>query len=123
MKGFILAMMLAFSGAASAETITLGPDNCGTLKQCISIPNDAAADVSFYGSTASNAGFTLYINGVQYSAQTGDGFSIVSVPAVAADGSVALLSANFTTYRTCVRSGRGQHCNTHWQLTDGTIVR
>jgi hypothetical protein len=40
MKGLILALMM--SGAASAETITLGTDECGIIKQCVNIPNDAA---------------------------------------------------------------------------------
>ena len=121
MKTLLLTLLALLSVPAFAETITLGPDNCGIIVQCLNIPNDAALDIDLFAyPTYDHA--TLYLDGVQY---TGSNTIPLydSVPFSSDDGTTVLLSATFTTYRTCVRSGRGQHCSTHYQLTGGTITR
>lgn len=129
MKGIIAAIVLAVgvgmgvSAAVLAETITLGPDGCGTLKQCISIPNDAALDISFYGNSIQPTNFGVFIDGIKYSGFGGNSSSMNGVPATAADGSTILFTGAFSTYRTCTHSGRGQYCLTHWQLIGGSIQR
>lgn len=122
MKILIALGMLAVAGAASAETITLGPDGCGITVQCVGVPTDTGAVVSLYSyplwPTAS-----LYIDGVRYiGAQTlAAGYDNAQFQD--ANGNVVLLTATFGTFRTCVRSGRGQHCSTHYNLLGGSVVR
>jgi len=59
MKSFIFAIMLTLSSVAMADTITLGPVSCGTLKQCYTIPNDAALDINLFAGTGAGSGSTL----------------------------------------------------------------
>lgn len=122
MRAFLLLILLTLCGVAYADTVTLGPDDCGTLRACVSVPNDAAVDVSIYANPSYPA-FAVFVDGVKYSAAAGNARDIVAAPATAPDGSVVLLTASWTTYRTCTHSGRGQYCLTHWQLTGGTISR
>jgi hypothetical protein len=117
-----LMLMPAAVSAAGAQTITFAPIGCGTLKQCINVPNDAAADVDMYFAP-SYSWLNLYIAGVRYYSPTGNGATITNVPLTAQDGSgtVVILSAQFATYRTCTHSGRGQTCTTHWNLLSGNL--
>jgi hypothetical protein len=117
-----LIALLAFASVASAETITLGPVGCGLNKQCINVPNDAAADVDIYGAPGYNH-FSIYLDGVQYVTQSASGYAFDNQAFQAADGSMILASGAFTTYKTCTRSGRGQTCSTHWNFTGGSISR
>jgi len=134
MKSILLALCL-LAGAASAETITLGTATCGTLKQCVNIPNDTGAAVSLYGAP-SYPFFYVSIDGVQYVSTVASGVEMVNVSLQSFTfpdptnpfqkqytGSYAVISGTFSTYRTCTRSGRGQTCLTHWSLIGGTITR
>jgi hypothetical protein len=127
-KGMILACLLAglcLAGAANASLIELGTTDCGTLRQCYSIPTDTGDAVTFINGTASYYAY-LTVDGVVYR-----GYPVLplgtsvftSFPMTAADGSVALFSATFTSYRTCTTSGRGQTCVYHWALVNGTVQR
>ena len=133
MNGLLLALMV--SGAASAETITLGTDECGILKQCVNIPNDAGDTISLYGAPGYPY-FYVYIDNVDYVSTVASGTQMVNVSMqsfVLPDptnpstkqftGSYLTISGTFTTYRTCTHSGRGQTCSTHWALIGGTITR
>ena len=119
-----LAVFAAAFGSvsASAETVTLGTTACGTLKQCIDIPNDAGLSISLYGAPQ-YPWFFVYIDGVQYRAPVASGFVMDNVEAQAADGSLLTISGTFSYYRTCTRSGRGQSCLLQWSLLGGTLVR
>ena len=118
----LLILMPATAATASAGTIAFAPIECGTLRECINVPNDAAADVDMYFAS-SYKWLNLYVAGVRYYSPTGNGASIVNVPLTAQDGSgiVVVLSAQFGTYRTCTHSGRGQTCMTHWNLLSGSL--
>ena len=108
---------LLLSLSAQAETITLQPSGCGLTRYCLDVANDAGADIAIYaGPTYANR--TLYLNGVAY---TGPNTSPSVLYAV--DGSWLTLSTEFSSYVTCTKSGRGQHCSTHWTLTGGAVVR
>ena len=117
MTRFLTLILSVAAFAAQAQTtIILGPDGCGLNRQCIDIPNDGAVDLSLYSSpTAVNQ--YLYVDGVQYA-------GVNASPSVmyAPDGSWLTLETAWTTYRTCTKSGRGQHCSTHWGLTGGTVT-
>jgi hypothetical protein len=134
MKGLIFALMMV-SGAVSAETITLGTEECGILKQCVSIPNDVGDAISLYGAPGFSY-FYVYIDNVYYVSPVASGTQMVNVSMqsfVSPDptnpsakqftGSYLTISGTFTTYRTCTHSGRGQTCSTHWALIGGTITR
>ena len=122
MQTILMSLMLMFAGAASAETITLGPDLCGTLKQCVAVPNDTGADVTIDAYRTSTA-VNVFIDGVQYTAPTGNEMTIMGLPVYASDGSMALLTATFGTYTVLYRNGRGQRFVTHYNLLGGSIVR
>ncbi len=135
MKIIFGVLLAIFSSVAGAATITLGPDACGTLKQCLDIPNDAGAAIALYGAPG-YPWFYVFVDGVEYYAAVPSGYSMDSVsmqsfvlpdptqPSVKQfTGSYLTISGAFTTYRTCTRSGRGQYCSTHWQFTGGRIER
>jgi hypothetical protein len=121
MRSLLLSLML-LSAAASAETVTLGTTTCGTLKQCVEIPNDAALDLNLYASPA-YPWVHLYIDGVSFYSPSGNGMTFTNLAFTDPVGNIVYLSATFSTYKTCVRSGRGQTCLTHWSLLGGTITR
>ena len=77
MKSIALIGVLLAS-AASAETITLGADECGPVKQCNDIPNDAGLSVSLYGAPG-YPWFSLYVNNIEYYAAVPSGTSIDNV--------------------------------------------
>src|SRR6266705_2465583 len=112
MKILLAAALLFCSFGAAAETITLGPDECGIIKQCTDIPNDAAATIDLYGAPQYQF-FYVSLNGVLYKANQASGFAGDSVPMFDPNGDVIYITYSFSTYRTCVTSGRGQHCSTH----------
>jgi hypothetical protein len=124
MKKLLLICALLVCGAASAETITLGYTGCGRTKQCVNIPNDSAdqSSISFNQSSYYTFGW-LTINAVPYNcplpAYAGAASNVVCT---ANDNSTVLLSFEFTTTRTCVRTGH-PICYTNWYLQSGTVVR
>lgn len=123
MKKVLLLLSLALmSAAASAETVTLGTAPCGTLKQCVEVPNDAALDVTIYAGT-SYSWVRLYIDGVAFYSPSGNGMVFDNLMFTDPVGNIVYLSGTFSTYKTCVRSGRGQTCLTHWSFLGGTLVR
>jgi hypothetical protein len=113
----ILSLLLClFALNAQAETITLQPSGCGLTRYCLDVANDAGADIAIYaGPTYSNR--TLYLRGVAY---TGPNTSPSVMYAV--DGAWLTLTTEFSSYVTCTKSGRGQHCSTHWTLMGGSVV-
>ena len=122
MKTIISALALSLAASvAGAETINLGPVGCGIVKQCYSIPNDTGAVVNLYGAPGYPY-FFLYIDNMEYIANVPSdrGFDTTMVTP---DGQTAHVTGAFTTYTTCVRSGRGQHCSVHWQFVGGSVVR
>ena len=121
MKSLALCLAL-FSLPVFADPIPLGPDGCGVIKQCIAIPNDAGASVDLYGAPTYPY-FYIVLDGVQYKSGVASGYGFDSVSLQADDGSTILASGSFTTYRTCVTTGRGRTCYTHWQFVGGSIVR
>lgn len=119
----------------SAEVITLGTVTCGTLKQCVAIPNDAGADVNIYGAPQYPY-FYVLLDGTYYYAPVASGYVIDNVEAqsfILADptnpaqrtftGQLITINGTFTSYRTCTHSGRGQYCLTHWAFVGGSIMR
>ena len=141
MRGFILASLLLFTSAVSAETITLGAVYCGLTKQCINIPNDAspALAINLYGARG-YPWFYVYVTdaaGVTtdyYASQSSNDLTNVTLEsfyftnpldptAKVFTGQYIVLNGGWSTYVTCTRSGRGQHCSTHYNFTGGTIVR
>lgn len=121
----LLVVLALFVTSAHAGTITLGTVDCGTLRQCYSVPTDTGDTVTFISGASSYYAY-LTIDGVTYK-----GYPVLplgtltfaSFPMAAGDGRVALLSATFTNYRTCTTSGRGQTCVYHWALVSGTIAQ
>ena len=117
--------------AAHAETIMLGPVDCGLVKQCLDTPNDAAIKVDIYGAPGYPY-FYIYLTDyaddgtpttVSYKATQPSGGGFNNALLTAADGRTIAATGGFGTYVTCVRSGRGQHCSTHWSFTGGSIAR
>jgi hypothetical protein len=134
MKGLIAAVLLTVSEFANAGVITLGPTDCGTLKTCTNVPNDAGVTVNIYGAPQYQW-FYVYVGQTEY---------YVAVPSNQADGVVMesfvfpnpynpaikqftgqyiTVTLEFTSYTTYSRSGRGQHYTTHWSLVGGTIIQ
>ena len=122
MKSLIIAAALLVGAPALAETIDLSPAFCGNTKICVSVPNDAGANVDIYAYPV-YPGVHVVLDGVQYDSPNGNTNPIANLQLVASDGTSVTLSATWTSYRSCVRSGRGQACYTHWSLVGGTLVR
>lgn len=120
-KSLALVSLLALSGLSQAATINLGPVGCGILKECNNIPNDTAQTISIVA-IWSYPNVHLYIDGDRYDSPTGNGYTFDNLLLTDANGNTALLSGSFTTYQTCIRSGRGQHCSIHWQFVGGTVT-
>jgi hypothetical protein len=137
----LMTLALALAASAKAETITLGPDGCGIIKQCLDIPNDAGLAINLYGAPQYQW-FYVYLTddaGVttNYYAPVASGLVMDNVVMESFyfpdpldptnkvfTGQYITVSGTFSTYRTCTRSGRGQHCSTHYNLNSGgTIVR
>ena len=123
MKTIISALALSLAASvAGAETITLGPVGCGLNFQCYNIPNDKAVDVDLNGGWGVPK-FWVAIDGVYYSGPSQNGANVDTFPMYDLAGNVVYLTAQFSTFHTCTRSGRGQHCSTHWNLLGGSVVR
>ena len=121
-KKLFLGLMLSVGmSAAMAGTINLGPIGCGNGRVCTNIPTDTGDVVTFsapYGNWA-----YLYVNGKAYKSPSMEMLtSFDNYQMQAMDGSIALVTANYSTFRTCVRSGRGQTCTTHWNLLGGSVL-
>lgn len=103
--------------AQAETTVTLGPIGCGITRQCLKIPNDAGMEIALSSSQLPGGQQYLYVDTVLYS-------GVNSSPAVLYSdaGGWLTLNTSWSTFRTCTRSGRGQHCSTHWQLLGGTVV-
>lgn len=114
-----LLLLMFFASAAGAETI-LGADNCGTLKQCISIPNDQGSEISIYAGIQ-YPWVNLYIDGVRYYSPSGNGMLLDNLLFTDDQGDIVYLSGTFTNFKTCNKTGRGQSCQLHWSFTGGTI--
>lgn len=130
MKAATLAFALLFSGAALADTITLataGPVDCGTLRQCATVPNDVGVSVTAlnaaaqYGRVLVTIGDVKYDSGLYIVLPMGDSFANVLL--YGSDGSLVHITASYSVYYTYVRSGRGQTRVPHWSLIGGSIVR
>lgn len=101
-------------------TITLSNSDFGTTKSCPDVHNDAGADIAIYANTT-HPSVTVILNGVSYVAESGNANPIQNLT-LSADGRPAIvLSASWSTFRTYVGTGRGQHWMTHWTLESGTI--
>jgi hypothetical protein len=142
MKGFILAIMMALSGTALADTITLGSTGCGAGRYCGAVPNDASpAEVIDLAGAAGYPFFYVYFthaDGTQtiYKANQSSG-ALVNVSLESGyfanplnpsaswtpTGSFIVLNGGWSSYTTCTHSGRGQHCTQHYTFTGGNIVR
>jgi hypothetical protein len=121
MKRLILAAALTASLSAKAETITLGPSNCGTLKQCIDIPNDAGVSLNLYGAPTYPY-FYVIIDGDSFKSAVPSGTAGTDVTLADAAGNVISLTYTFSSYKTCTRSGRGQYCLNHYALNSGGVL-
>lgn len=117
-----LALLLLTCAAAQAETITLGVQDCGIIDQCRNVPNDVGANVAYLSYNSGYRQVELILDGVTYFAKPVPAPPFVSLPLFAADGTSVLFSANYSTYRTCNRSGHN-FCSTHWVLQGGSIAR
>jgi len=122
MKTLLLALLLVCT-AAQAEPITLGVEDCGIINQCHDVPNDVGANVTYLSYSSGTQQVQLILDGLIYSAFRVNSPPFVSLALFASDGTSVLLSAQYSTYRTCTHSGRGQTCSTHWVLQGGSIVR
>lgn len=142
MRGFLAVALLAVMlGTAQAETLILGSIGCGLTKQCIDIPNDAdpPATINLYGAPG-YPWFYVYITDASgvltqyYANQSSSSLTNVTLESFYCPdplnpllkvftGQYILLNGGWSTYVTCTRSGRGQHCSTHWTFTGGSLVR
>jgi hypothetical protein len=126
MKKLLLALAFALSAnAAFAQTTTYGlfPETC-INQSCTSaagVATDPAAPfvVDYFYDSRTRYGnpltYGISIDGVMF---TGIGGDIAQAP----DGRQVSLVTNWTTRRTCTRSGRGQHCTTFYLFADGSVT-
>ncbi len=133
MKALLAFLISIAAGLAQAGTITLAPQACGALKQCIEIPNDDGVPISIYGAPGYpyfyvTIGETLYYSSVA----SGMAFDNVELQSFTWSngvgsqkiftGQLATLNGGLSVYRTCQRSGRANSCTAHWQFGGGTLV-
>jgi hypothetical protein len=129
MKTAIIAVLFlsGLSQIAKADTITLGSADCGTLRQCAVVPNNASVSVTALDAASQYGRVLVTIDDVTY--DTGlwvvypMGASFSNVRLIGSDGTSIQLSAVYTSYKTCNQVGRGQSCGTHWTLVSGSIAR
>lgn len=112
----LIAIFALSAAVAHAETITLGYDDCGLIKQCLNVPNDAGVGIDLYGSPSS-AKLIVYLDGKSYTVPAGQGVGTAS------DGSTILFAGVFTTTTKRVNSGRLHRTNTYWHFQGGSIER
>jgi hypothetical protein len=123
MKKLLLALAFLFAVPAFAQTTYgLFPETCINLS-CTStagVATDPAAPFVvdyFYDSRPRGyaLSYGISLDGVMF---TGIGGGIAQAP----DGRQVSLVTNWTTKRTCVRQGRGQHCTTFYLYTDSSVT-
>ena len=134
-----LLAVLALLASFQASAFTLLPTDCGTLRQCLDVPNDGNVTVSVYGptshpwmwvtiTTAGDPDHGIPPVTTSYYAPTpvsGDQVGLVMQSATLNGqtgqiiytglGSITF-SGTWTTRRTCTK-----YCVTHWTLTGGSI--
>jgi hypothetical protein len=124
MKKLLLALALLFTGLAQAQTTYgLFPETCINLScsSAAGVATDPAAPfvVDYFYDSRTRYGnplsYGISLDGVMF---TGIGGGIAQAP----DGRQVSLVTNWTTKRTCVRQGRGQHCTTFYRYTDGAVT-
>jgi hypothetical protein len=120
MKKILAAISILFSLAAtsaSAETITLIGSPCDLNRNCYPVLTDDPADLIQIYDSPSFSTTNVIIDGITYTGLRGQ---TLTNPA----GLTLVATIQYSSYITCTRSGRGQHCSTHWAILNGsTIVR
>ncbi len=119
MKKMLAVLALFSAGLAHADVITLDKTPCfGLTRNCPDISNATGHDVDYYASTSYSTA-TMYIDGVAYSGPNTPSYASMTNSI----GQMIVVQVQFSSYRTCTSSGRGQHCSLHWTVESGTITR
>ncbi|MGZ5130616.1 MAG: hypothetical protein ACXWJ1_05085 [Caldimonas sp.] len=119
MKKALTALALCAAGLAHADVISLDKTPCyGLTRNCPDISNAAGVDVDYYAATSYSTA-TMYLDGVAYTGPNTPSYAAMTN----AIGQTIIVQVQFSTYRTCTSSGRGQHCSMHWTVESGTITR
>lgn len=114
MRYLIAILALCTSSLALADTdvaFTQTPTGYVTDNPAYTVTQASVAPLDLYG----NLKLTLSVNGVIYQ---GPLYSTL----YASDGTSISAAVTYTTRRACTRSGRGQHCQNYYNVTDGTIT-
>lgn len=127
MKAMIIAALLAASGMAQAATsYDLVPGGCGTNTYggC-TVYQDATTRLNLSWNVNGSLVLVRYDNGAisdTYSANIGASplNGVSNAVLTDAAGNAAQVSGTFATRRTCVGSGRGQHCTVYVTFLGGT---
>ena len=123
MKTLLAALTLVISLPVAAETITLGQTNCGTTRNCQSVPNSAGAEIQILDSVQYSSVY-VNIDGLAYTSPTGASDLITNLVLVdESDANAINLNAVFSHTTRLIRVGRGQRYVTTWVLENGSIVR
>ena len=115
----LIAFACLFLFLAQAHAATLTDTVCGTggIATCAN-PGPGISSLIY---NSSNGQLTVTINGVQYQSArytaTEEGAMVYT-----ADGTSHVVQTVFATWRTTVRSGRGQTTTTHWELKSGSVL-
>ena len=120
-KFLVLFLCLLFSSVALADTITFAATNCGHYRVCNNIANDTTSVISM-NANSGYPGVAIDLDGVEYTAPSGNVIPIIDLQLTASDGSVIVLDATFVLRRFLVRSGHNFYV-WYWQLIEGTITR
>jgi hypothetical protein len=124
LKKIITAIAFATLGlsAQAQTTYNLHPETCINLvcSSTSGVATDPPAPFTvdyFYDSRPKgySVAYGINIDGTMF---TGIGGGIAQAP----DGRQVSLVTNWTTRRTCVRQGRGQHCSTFYIYVDGAVT-
>jgi len=125
----IAAILLAsLAGAASAATVTFGPEGCSANRFCSKVPNDAGiTDLVLYANAADGGIVELFLpDGSYYIGRGAVGLSVVNYPVYRQPNNDAVIyvSADWTTWVTKGSgSGRGGYAShTHWALLGGSML-
>jgi hypothetical protein len=121
MKKLLLvgALML---GSAHAETITFLGSPCDANRNCYPVLTDDPSDLVQLYANPSFTQVTIYLNGTAFANPYGNAAEINTV-VFDANGNPATLVVTFASYKTQVRSGRGQYYVTHWSITGGSLTK
>ena len=122
-----LILSLCALTAQAQTTVTLDPTGAYQANGCIYAPaNDGGLTIaSFCGNNAFGR-VTLSMHGLLwdsglYAVAPHAGY-FVSVPLYGVDGTTIYATASYYITRSCVRTGRGQSCVTHYLLAAGDLV-